>query len=133
MKKLLLILSIPISLLLVNCGGEEDTINLTQTTISNLNSDLYGHWAQIGGDASFHLVLSSNGKFAYFGSMGWPAEPFQGDRIGEWWVEGDILSLQADQDDLFVTSYSLYSYYDDYDSVFKYELTYGNYTYKKQD
>ena len=93
MKNILSILLV--SVLLFGCSKEDDETTPIQNTISNLDSDLYGHWRS----SNYNMVLSSNGQFVY-----WIDNSGLSDNGGEWWVEGNTLVL-------FGNNYNIGGYY----------------------
>ena len=86
MKNILSILLV--SVLLFGCSKEDDETTPIQTTISNLDSDLYGHWRNYSSGYYYNMVLSSNGQFVY-----WRDNSSLSQNGGEWWVEGNTLVL----------------------------------------
>jgi hypothetical protein len=88
MKKILYIL-LTLSILSVGCSKEDDdTIQVTQETTSNLDSDLYGIWKEDPG--TYTRSFSSNGKWGFWINNDSP----YGEIGGDWWVEQDKVFLQ---------------------------------------
>tara|TARA_B110000211_G_scaffold170723_1_gene192666 strand:- start:300 stop:662 length:363 start_codon:yes stop_codon:yes gene_type:complete len=93
MKKILYIF-LTLSILSTGCSKEDDdTIQVTQETISSLDENLYGVWKKNGTSTlDYFRTFSSNGKSNFWvDNNGSQSSNWSGD----WWVENDILLLSS--------------------------------------